>query len=81
MRAARPDCVRGCAFFWISLERPAREKNRALVALRVHRLRVERRSEGLRGIVFSLSPIPVIGSIARGTQRLNCSMRGSMVND
>ena len=26
----------------------------------------------------SLLPIPAIGSIARGTQRLNCSMRGSM---
>ena len=26
----------------------------------------------------SLVPIPAIGSIARGTQRLNCSMRGSI---
>ena len=31
-----------------------------------------------RAAVSSLLPIPVIGSIARGTQRLNCSMRGSM---
>ena len=29
-------------------------------------------------IVSGPFPIPVIGSIARGTQRLNCSMRGSM---
>ena len=29
-------------------------------------------------ITVSLLPIPVIGSMARGTQRLNCSMRGSM---
>ena len=29
-------------------------------------------------VIISLLAIPVIGSIARGTQRLNCSMRGSM---
>ena len=31
-----------------------------------------------RSAESSLLPIPVIGSIARGDQRLNCSMRGSM---
>ena len=31
-----------------------------------------------RAVGISLSPIPVIGSVARGDQRLNCSMRGSM---
>ena len=29
-------------------------------------------------VPLSRLPIPVIGSVARGTQRLNCSMRGSM---
>ena len=31
------------------------------------------------GIEVSLCPIPVIGSVARGTQRLNCAMHFSMV--
>ena len=29
-------------------------------------------------VAIRLLPIPVIGSIARGTQRLNCSMHGSI---
>ena len=48
---------------------------RALVALRVHRLRVERRSEGLRGIVFSRLPIPAIGSISTA-ELLNARLHG-----
>ena len=36
------------------------------------------RARNARAVLTSLAPIPVIGSIARGTQRLSCSMRGSM---